>query len=257
MPPHTSHLTQPADVAVFGPLATFHGQETDRLTCNGVRRISKAEWVEIYTIAREKAFTSKNIEAAWRGAGLVPLDRSKVLRHIPAAAMPPNTPHKPLQQAPLIFGSSPPDRELLREQNATFNQKVSAVQLSVRTQKYARDLTAATEQLAAQVRILRRSNETKEEILSNRVERKSGKRKALKGHFLVSTVELRDAVFAAEEETAKKKAAKRPPKRKAPTKQPPRAAKRKRPATPSESSEESSEEYSSEESDISECIALE
>ena len=74
MLPHTSHLTQPADVAVFGLLATFHGQETNRLTCNRVRQISKIKWVGIYTIARNKAFTFKNIEAAWRGAGLVPLD---------------------------------------------------------------------------------------------------------------------------------------------------------------------------------------
>src|SRR5438270_3488786 len=36
IPPHSSHLTQPADVAVFEPLATYHGQETDRLTRNGV-----------------------------------------------------------------------------------------------------------------------------------------------------------------------------------------------------------------------------
>ena len=115
------------------------------------------------------------------------------------------TPPKPFQQASLNFGSSPPDRQLLQELNTTFNQKVSAAQLSVRTQKYTCDLTAATEQLAAQAPILCQSNRTKEEILHTRVERKSGKRKALKGHFLVSTVELRNAVVAAEEETAKKK----------------------------------------------------
>jgi hypothetical protein len=43
MPPHSSHLLQPADIGVFGPLATYHGQETDRLTSGGVRHITKAE----------------------------------------------------------------------------------------------------------------------------------------------------------------------------------------------------------------------
>lgn len=79
LPPHSSHLTQPADVAVFGPLATYHGQETDRFTRNGVRRLTKAEWVQIYTKARVKALTQQNIFSAWRGAGLIPLNRQKVL----------------------------------------------------------------------------------------------------------------------------------------------------------------------------------
>src|SRR5437764_732165 len=52
IPSHSSHLLQPADVVVFGPLITFHGQETDRLTNNGIYRFTKAEWVQIYTKAR-------------------------------------------------------------------------------------------------------------------------------------------------------------------------------------------------------------
>ena len=104
LPPHTSHLTQPADVGVFGPLAAFHGQETDRMTCNGVSRISKAEWAQIYSITRQKAFTSKNIDSAWRGAGLFPLNRKKVLRHLPPAPLTPKpakSQEKPSLQLPL------------------------------------------------------------------------------------------------------------------------------------------------------------
>jgi hypothetical protein len=52
LPPHSSHYTQPLDVAVFGPLATALSQETDRLTSNSISRISKGEWLEIYIKAR-------------------------------------------------------------------------------------------------------------------------------------------------------------------------------------------------------------
>ena len=67
--PHSSHYTQPLDVGVFGPLSTALGQAVDRFTSLGISRISKAEWLELYIRARQKAITSKNIYSGWRGAG--------------------------------------------------------------------------------------------------------------------------------------------------------------------------------------------
>ena len=55
LPPHTSHYTQPLDIAIFGPLTTALSQGVDRLP---VSRISKAEWVELYAEACQKAITS-------------------------------------------------------------------------------------------------------------------------------------------------------------------------------------------------------
>jgi hypothetical protein len=164
IPPHSSHLLQPADVAVFGPLATYHGQETDRLTRNGIRRLAKAEWVQIYTKARPKALTKKNILSAWRGAGLVLLNRHKVLRHLPPSSRP-TTPSQ-VATLPLPIGSSPPDSPTLRQFNTTFKNKVLNCPLSSPTRQYALNLTQATEHLAAQVSILRSANKEKEAILN-------------------------------------------------------------------------------------------
>ncbi|KAI9860941.1 MAG: hypothetical protein M1813_005620 [Trichoglossum hirsutum] len=93
------------------------------------------------------------------------------------------------------------------------------------------------EHLNAQVAILRKENKSKGLILEKRQERRSGKRAAIKGNFLLTTVEIRDKVRARELETARRKAAKQPTK------------KRKRPETPSEDEEEEGEEESSSDSD--------
>jgi hypothetical protein len=251
LPPHTSHYTQPLDVAVFGPLATALGQETDRLTSiTSASRISKAEWVELYTKARQKAVTSQNIHSSWRGAGLFPLQRSKVLRHIVSMRPTTPTPTIPLdqcQQNPLeAISSSPPDPLLLRQANATFNsQLVSGNLLDTPAQKYAKNLTSTSERLAAQVAILRKERKDQEEVLKKKQRRQSGKRAAVKGHFVLSTAEIREKVQAAELETARRKAGKRATK------------KRKRQETPSEDEEETAISSSDGEiSDMSDCIAV-
>ncbi|KAI9746799.1 MAG: hypothetical protein M4579_007590 [Chaenotheca gracillima] len=46
----------------------------------GVNSIGKYEFIQLYGRARERAFTSHNIKAAFRGAGLVPFNPHRVLR---------------------------------------------------------------------------------------------------------------------------------------------------------------------------------
>ena len=75
--PHSSHLLQPLDVGVFGPLKTAVSADLDRLIRVGVTRLEKVEWVESYIRARPNAFTKKNIQAGWRHSGLAPTNRYK------------------------------------------------------------------------------------------------------------------------------------------------------------------------------------
>lgn len=42
LPPHCSHLLQPLDVGVYGPLKRYHAQEVDRYTQAGITRIQRA-----------------------------------------------------------------------------------------------------------------------------------------------------------------------------------------------------------------------
>ena len=140
----------------------------------------------------------------------------------------------------------------LQQLNSTFKSKVSNSLLSSLTRQYAIGLTHTSERLPAQVTVLQNANKAKEKILNARKERQTGKRGAIKGHFMLSTTELRDKVLEAEAETARKKARKRQCAR--PTRWPPRRpTKRSRVATPSKESEELSEEPSDGESYVSDC----
>jgi len=84
LPPHTSHLLRPLDVALFGPVKTFLSQELKRLTIVGVSRILKAEWVEEYTEARKRVFTVINVKTGWCRASLFPFNPEKILDRLPS-----------------------------------------------------------------------------------------------------------------------------------------------------------------------------
>ena len=61
LPPHCSHLLQPLDVGVYGPLKRFHAQEVDRYTRVGIKRIQRSYWVEIFKSIQEKGLIPLNI----------------------------------------------------------------------------------------------------------------------------------------------------------------------------------------------------
>jgi hypothetical protein len=63
---HTSHKLQPCDVAVFAPLKTAYREQVERLERGGVSAIGKEYFTSLYSRARMRAFTSKNIKAGLR-----------------------------------------------------------------------------------------------------------------------------------------------------------------------------------------------
>jgi hypothetical protein len=79
---HTSHKLQPCDVAVFGPLKAAYREQVDRLERGGVNTIGKEHFTSLYSPARTKAFTPRNIKAGFAACGLVPFNPGKVLRSI-------------------------------------------------------------------------------------------------------------------------------------------------------------------------------
>jgi len=79
MPPHSSHLLQPLDVGCFSPLKKAYGRQAENLMRNKINHITKLEFLPCFIGAFKDSITKSNIQGAFRGAGLVPLDAEAVI----------------------------------------------------------------------------------------------------------------------------------------------------------------------------------
>jgi len=77
IPSHTSHKLHPRVIGVFGPLKVAYRDQVERLYRGGANTVGKEHFTSLYSPARDKALTSRNIKAGWVKAGLFPfnLDR--------------------------------------------------------------------------------------------------------------------------------------------------------------------------------------
>jgi hypothetical protein len=83
-PTQTTHHLQPLDVSLFSPLAAYYSQELDNWiqATQGLWRIGKRDFYKLFKLAYQMAFTSANIESAWKQTGLYPLNPSMILDQV-------------------------------------------------------------------------------------------------------------------------------------------------------------------------------
>ncbi|ODQ70194.1 hypothetical protein LIPSTDRAFT_58111 [Lipomyces starkeyi NRRL Y-11557] len=215
LPPHCSHLLQPPDVGVYGPLKRYHAQEVDRYTRAGIQRIKRADWVELFQRIREKALTSQNIQSGWKGAGLIPFSPRRVLNSLPLPAPePPCTPQTSTNIMDLdlsILKSSPPDGTELKHANSVFNTALASNESPASpNRRYAKRMTQLGESQNAELTILRKELQECKELLQTRKKRTKGKRIKLHGEFVFSTEEVLKIVREAEEKPNAKRPRGRP-----------------------------------------------
>lgn len=77
LPSHTTHRLQPCDVGVFGPLASCWKSEVNDASRKNIA-ITKYNLLEIYSRARDRAFTQTTIQSAFRKTGIHPFDPSMI-----------------------------------------------------------------------------------------------------------------------------------------------------------------------------------
>ena len=87
LPPHITHLLQPLDVAIFEPLQKIYDDLVSQESEAGIDSINKDIFINLYTEAREKAFTSNVIKAEFKATGLVSFNPQKVLKRFPDRAI--------------------------------------------------------------------------------------------------------------------------------------------------------------------------
>ena len=214
LPPHSSHLLQPLDVAIFAPLKRAISLQISRLLRSGITRIQKAEWLERYIEAREQGITTANILAGWCGAGLFPENMHRVLIQISDKRIAPVTPmpsSTATNNTPYFLTGSPPDDLVtLQSTNRAFLTEISRKNIDTPTKIQVQRLTGITERLQADVTILKEEVKEIKAVHGKHKERQSGKCVSLKNRPLVTSEDVARALEASEKATeVKKKAAAR------------------------------------------------
>ncbi|KAM5344326.1 hypothetical protein ACJ41O_012863 [Fusarium nematophilum] len=70
LPSHSSHVTQPLDVAVFGPVKNAYRREVSKLAgLADTTLLGKITFLRYYEKARKKGITYQNIIAGWKTSG--------------------------------------------------------------------------------------------------------------------------------------------------------------------------------------------
>lgn len=121
-PAHATHLLQPLDVSIFGPLKSEYSKMVTVLAKSAIT-INKAQFLRIYIKIRDKVITTRAARASFKSVGIdTTLDASQVLAHLPqdhertpepGDTMLPRTPknsHQLVSLASQLRSSERPDR---------------------------------------------------------------------------------------------------------------------------------------------------
>ena len=93
--PHSSHLTQPLDIACFGVLKCNYRYELDVFIKAHITYITKTEFFIAFQEAYQKTITKKNIKARFSSTGLVSYNPQAVLSKLDVRLQT-STPTRPL-----------------------------------------------------------------------------------------------------------------------------------------------------------------
>ena len=86
LPPHSTHLLQPLDVGLFSPLQRYYSNALENWFLSTGQGINRSTFPPLYWVARNQAYTRKNILAAFAATGVVPLNHRVVIDKLQAPA---------------------------------------------------------------------------------------------------------------------------------------------------------------------------
>jgi hypothetical protein len=166
MPPHTSHLLQPLDIGVFGPLKRAYGKLVEGMMVAGNNHIDKEDFLHLYPSARERVFIQKNIHSGFAGAGLKPLNEDQVLEKITFQL---RTPTPPLLEGSISSAFQTPqnprqlDKKVRSLQRSLQKRKLSSSPVShiQHLEKAAQMAMNMNLLLQQEIKVLRAENERK------------------------------------------------------------------------------------------------
>ncbi|KAJ3453706.1 hypothetical protein MRS44_017953 [Fusarium solani] len=196
MPPHSSHLLQPLDVGYFSLLKRAYGREIEHLMRCSITHVSKTEFFPAFYAAFQATMTEKNIKAAFRGAGIIPLDPESVISKLDVQLRTPTPAEEEAGLSTTWVSKTPKtvleaesqseylDRRIRRHHSSSPESILEALKsLSKGTKATMHELAL----LRAEVRDLQQANET----LSRR---RRAKRRRLQKGGVMTVGEAREAI---------------------------------------------------------------
>jgi len=194
---------QPLDVGVFGPLKRAMSAQLDRVFRTGISRLHKVEWIEHYIEARKVAITASNILGGWRGAGLFPLNKHRILHQLFDSRATPSSPVRPTTSTQFLNNTSTPDATVLRSANDAFAAALSQTTAPSPVKTHGQCLAQLTARLTAENAILKKDNMELRAQVRKRAERAKGKRLVLKDQHAISAEEVYQALSECQKSTRK------------------------------------------------------
>lgn len=133
LPSHCTHILQPLDVGLFGPLQHYYGLAAEQHLYTTGDAITKLNFLPLFRNARKKAYTKENITAAFATTGMRPYDITKITSRFSGTAAPdrrsdsiiPQTPQRVQQSSPVI-PPTPKDTGAIRQLQIQLKARAAA-----------------------------------------------------------------------------------------------------------------------------------
>jgi hypothetical protein len=210
MPPHSSHLLQPLDVACFSPLKRAYGDEISVLARDRIHHINKQTFLPAFKVAFEKAFTKENVCAGFRGAGLAPHDPQAVLLKLDVQL---RTPTPPQQDDAAWEAKTPRNAKEMEAQLTLVRNRMQIYRGSPASSlnEQVRQLTKGAQQIAHEMVLMRAEMERLRDATETLTKRKSRKRRYVRAEETLTVGEVSDLI--AEREGGRREEGEEPAKR--------------------------------------------
>lgn len=199
LPPHTSHILQPLDLSIFASFKSLYQKAARKLLRSGdFSRITKAEFVQIYSEIRPLVISQCNVASGWRKSGIYPLNsdeplstpfmKEQIAREQPLTAISPLNEPEPTRDDPVLVEDRETrflirnlERQLAEEQAKTALLTVQLEQANAQiaelsTSKKRKKIHVDSNEKLASFKAIRNTQEAQE--LERVEEEKRAKRRA-------------------------------------------------------------------------------
>jgi hypothetical protein len=188
LPPHSSHLTQPADVGLFQPLKRAYGLQIDELIKANQTHIAKEDFLASFRRAFPVAITSKNAKAGFSATGLVPFNPAEVILKLDIRLQ---TPSPTSSSPPLWTSQTPHNTKETLAQMGLVREGINRHQSSSPTPLFraAMALAKGAERIANEVALLEADNHRLRKVNKELSKRRRAPRIELKRNAAITSEE--------------------------------------------------------------------